>query len=264
MADILRQIVETKRIEVARALALQPLAQMVLHAKAQGAPRNFVAALVEKHKMGQAAVIAEIKKASPSKGLLRENYQPDAIAASYEQNGAACLSILTDHQYFQGSEQDLLKARAACHLPVLRKDFIIDDYQVYESRAFGADCILLIAAILDANQLQRLEQLAHSLQMAVLVEVHNGAELSVALSLTTPLIGINNRDLRSFVTDISTTFKLLPTIPKGKIVVTESGITSQGEVQKLRQAGVDTFLVGEAFMRAPDPGLALKELIGSA
>ncbi len=260
MTDILSQIVARKKTEIADARAGKSLAEMIAQAEAQTAPRNFIAALRQKHSKAQAAVIAEIKKASPSKGLLRENYDPASIARSYEEHGAACLSVLTDQDYFQGGAQHLVVARAACNLPVLRKDFIIEDYQVYESRAMGADCILLIAAILSAAEMQKLEKLAHRLNMAVLVEVHNAAELVPALDLTTPLIGINNRDLNTFITDINSTFKLAPQVPAGKIIVTESGIGSLSDVKTLRAAGIDTFLVGEAFMRAVDPGAALKAL----
>lgn len=260
MTDILSQIVAQKKTEIASARQGKPLADMIAQAEAQTAPRNFIAALRGKHREGAAAVIAEIKKASPSKGLLRENYEPASIARRYEEHGAACLSVLTDRDYFQGSPQHLIEARAACDLPVLRKDFIIDDYQVYESRAMGADCILLIAAILSVAEMHKLEELAHRLHMAVLVEVHNVTELVPALTLTTPLIGINNRDLNTFITDINTTFRLLPQVPVGKITVTESGISSFGDVKSLRTAGVNTFLVGEAFMRAADPGAALKAL----
>jgi len=208
----------------------------------------------------QSAVIAEIKKASPSKGVLRADFRPAEIAASYAQHGAACLSVLTDESFFQGSAAYLQQARNACALPVLRKDFMLDEYQIYQARAMGADAVLLIAAALDVTQMQAFEQLAHSLGMAVLVEVHNGLELDAALQLTTPLIGINNRDLRNFAVSLQTTFDLLPRIPVDKIVVTESGIVSAAEVKLMRSHQVHTFLVGEAFMRAADPGAALAEM----
>lgn len=264
MTDILSQIVARKKTEIASAREGKSLVDMVAQAEAQTAPRDFIAALRQKHSKGQAAVIAEIKKASPSKGLLRENYEPASIARTYEEHGAACLSVLTDQEFFQGNPQHLADARAACDLPVLRKDFIIDDYQVYASRAMGADCILLIAAILNAAEMQKLEKLAHRLNMAVLVEVHNASELASALTLSTPLIGVNNRDLNTFITDINTTFKLLSQVPAGKIIVTESGISNSDEVKTLEKAGVYTFLVGEALMRAANPGAALKALFHEA
>ena len=211
---------------------------------------------------GKAAVIAEVKKASPSKGVLRENFDPEQIARSYAAHGAACLSVLTDEQFFKGSPDYLKQARAASGLPVLRKDFMVDPYQIYEAREMGADCILLIVAALDDRRLSEFEQIAQSLGMAVLVEVHDAAELQRALPLQTPLLGINNRNLRTFETRLETTLDLLPQIPHDKLVVTESGILTRDDVQRMRGAGVHAFLVGEAFMRAEDPGVALGALFG--
>ncbi|MGH8704604.1 MAG: indole-3-glycerol phosphate synthase TrpC, partial [Burkholderiales bacterium] len=228
-----------------------------------GPPRDFVGALRARIAAGRPAVIAEIKKASPSRGLLRAEFDPARIARSYEAGGAACMSVLTDREHFQGAPEHLQAARAACALPALRKDFILDPYQVYEARALGADCILLIAAALAPGAMRELEGLARSLGMAVLVEVHDSAELQAALALETPLVGINNRDLRSFETRLETTLTLLPEIPADRVVVTESGIQSPAEVRRLRAAGVGAFLVGEAFMRAADPGGALKVLFAS-
>ena len=260
MSDILRRILATKRTEVAALRALMPLEAIEQRARAEPAPRDFAGALRAKLAAGQPAVIAEIKRASPSKGLLREHFDPAAIASSYAAAGAACLSVLTDREYFQGAAAHLAQARAACALPVLRKDFLVEPYQVFEARALGADCILLIAAALAPGDLRGLEQLAHGLGMAVLVEVHDAGELDAALQLKTPLLGINNRDLRTFETRLETTLGLLERVPKDKLVVTESGILAPGDVQRMRQAGVGAFLVGEAFMRAPDPGKALQAL----
>jgi len=229
---------------------------------AENAPktRDFVGSIRAKIAAGKAAVIAEIKKASPSKGVIRADFKPAEIAASYEQGGAACLSVLTDEQYFQGSAEYLKQARKACSLPVLRKDFMIDAYQVYEARAMGADCILLIAAAIDLAKMRELESVAHKLGMAVLVEVHNGEELDLALQLETPLLGINNRNLRTFDVTLDTTLGLLNRIPQGKIVVTESGIFTSQDVELMRKNNVHTFLVGEAFMRQSDPGLELSKV----
>jgi indole-3-glycerol phosphate synthase len=227
-----------------------------------GGQRDFVGALRAQMAAGRAAVIAEVKKASPSKGVLREHFVPAEIAASYERGGAACLSVLTDVQFFQGSADYLKQARAACALPVLRKDFMVDAYQVFEARAMGADCILLIAACLDDAQMADLEAQAMALGMAVLVEVHDGAELDRALRLKTPLVGINNRNLRTFEVTLDTTLGLLPRVPKDRLLVTESGILDAGDVKRMRDADVHAFLVGEAFMRAPDPGTALAALFG--
>lgn len=262
MSDILKKILATKAEEVAADSARLPLAEVRARAEAMPAPRDFVGAIRAKHAAGQSAVIAEIKKASPSKGLLRTDFDPAAIAASYAQHGAACLSVLTDEQYFQGHADYLQAARAACSLPVLRKDFMIDPYQVYAARAMGADCILLIVSALSLPQMQELEALALQLGMAVLVESHDGDELEQSLQLKTPLIGINNRNLRSFETSLTTTLDLLERIPAGRIVVTESGILAPADVTLMRQHQVSTFLVGEAFMRAADPGAALTSLFG--
>jgi len=260
MSDILKRILATKRTEVAQAKKGVPQREMESRAREAAAPRDFVAAMRSRMDSGKPAVIAEVKRASPSKGLLRADFDPAAIARSYEAAGAACLSVLTDHEYFQGAPEHLRAARAACALPVLRKDFIVDPYQVYEAREMGADCILLIAAALAREEMQSLEALAHSLGMAVLVEVHHGTELEAALTLSTPLIGINNRNLRTFETRLETTLGLLPRIPPGRIVVTESGILVSEDVTRMREAGVEAFLVGEAFMRAADPGQALRRL----
>ena len=222
--------------------------------------RDFVGAIRSKIAAGQPAVIAEIKKASPSKGVLRADFRPAEIAASYAKHGAACLSVLTDEQFFQGSVAYLQQARAACHLPVLRKDFMMDPYQIYQARAMGADAILLIAAALSLAEMQEFEALAHSLKMAVLVEVHDGAELDLALQLATPLIGINNRNLRTFEVSLQNTLDLLPHIPQERIVVTESGILKQEDVKLMRKNDVHAFLVGEAFMRAPDCGAELAKV----
>jgi indole-3-glycerol phosphate synthase len=260
MSDILNKILATKAEEIAAAQARLPLAEVQALAAQQAPARDFTAAIRSKIAAGKAAVIAEIKKASPSKGVIRADFKPAEIAASYEQGGAACLSVLTDEQYFQGSADYLKQARAACTLPVLRKDFMIDAYQVYEARAMGADCILLIAAALTLAQMQQLETVAHSLGMAVLVEVHNGEELAQALQLTTPLLGINNRNLRTFEVTLDTTLGLLGNIASDKIVVTESGIFSADDVKLMREHAVHTFLVGEAFMRQENPGAELAKV----
>ncbi len=257
MSDILNRILETKRTEVAAAIAAKPLAQLREEAHAASAPRDFAGSIHARITADKAAVIAEIKKASPSKGVIREDFRPAEIARSYERGGAACLSVLTDAPYFQGSADYLREARAACALPVLRKDFMIDPYQVYEARAMGADCILLIVAALDLAQMHVLEDLAHELGMAVLVETHDAAELELALQLDTPLIGINNRNLRTFEVSLQTTLDLLPKIPDDRCVVTESGIFTPEDVALMRSHDVHTFLVGEAFMRQPDPGAEL-------
>jgi len=260
MSDILNKIIATKTQEVAAAKAAKPLAVVQQEAATALVTRDFIGSIRAKIANNQAAVIAEIKKASPSKGVIRADFQPAAIAVSYEQGGAACLSVLTDVEYFQGSPEYLKQARAACNLAVLRKDFMIDAYQVYEARAMGADCILLIAAAIDLAKMRELETIAHSLGMAVLVEVHNGEELDLALQLETPLLGINNRNLRTFDVTLDTTLGLLARIPAHKIVVTESGIFTQADVALMRQNHVHTFLVGEAFMRQPEPGVELAKV----
>ncbi len=260
MDDILTKILASKRDEVAAAKAKLNLDEMKLLANNQPSARNFVSAIRKKIAAGQAAVIAEIKKASPSKGIIRADFKPAEIAKSYEAGGAACLSVLTDLEYFQGSAEYLKQARAACNLPVLRKDFMIDAYQVYEARAMEADCILLIAAAIDLEMMNSLESIAHELGMAVLVEVHNGEELDLALQLKTPLLGINNRNLRTFDVTLQTTLDLLPRIAKDKIIVTESGIFTRDDVALMRKNHVHTFLVGEAFMRQDDPGLELAKV----
>ena len=257
MSDILNKILAVKAQEIAAAKLQNPLAVMRLDALQAAPARDFVAAIRAKIAAGKPAVIAEIKKASPSKGVIRENFNPSEIAASYAEHGAACLSILTDEQFFQGSAAYLQQARAACELPVLRKDFIVDEYQIYQARAMGADAILLIAAALSLGEMTAFESLAQQLGMAVLVEVHNAPELAVALQLNTPLIGINNRNLRTFEVSLQTTLDLLASIPAGRIVVTESGIFTAADVQKMRAHQVQTFLVGEAFMRAENPGAEL-------
>ncbi|WP_336982748.1 MULTISPECIES: indole-3-glycerol phosphate synthase TrpC [unclassified Cedecea] len=256
MSDILSKIIAVKHEEIAAAKKAITLSQLAEQAAAQN-HRDFVAALRHKRDAGLAGVIAEVKKASPSKGLIRENFNPAEIAVSYQQGGAACLSVLTDEQFFQGSAAYLQQARAACDLPVLRKDFMIDPWQVVEARAMGADCILLIVSALEDGQMQELEAQAHELGMAVLVEVHDADELERSLRLTTPLIGVNNRNLRTFETTIETTISLLAQLPADRMVVTESGIATREHVVRLREANVNNFLVGEAFMRADEPGQEL-------
>ena len=262
MSDILKRIIDTKQIEVAAAMAGKPMTVLRDEAGNAPVPRDFVGAIRTKIAAGRPAVIAEIKKASPSKGVIREDFRPAAIAATYEAHGAACLSVLTDMQYFQGCPEYLQQARAACSLPVLRKDFMIDPYQVFEARVMGADCILLIVAALDLPRMRELEKLAHALGMAVLVEVHDGAELELALQLETPLVGINNRNLRTFEVTLETTLGLLARLPQDRIVVTESGIFTPDDVALMRRNNVNTFLVGEAFMRQPDPGVELARVFG--
>jgi indole-3-glycerol phosphate synthase len=262
MSDILNQIVAVKHEEIAAAIKRKPLAAMREDAESRVVTRDFVAALRKKIAAGKPAVIAEIKKASPSKGLLRADFIPADIAQSYAEYGAACLSVLTDKQFFQGDVDYLKQARASCSLPVLRKDFMVDAYQVYESRVMGADCILLIAACLDDQQMKDMEAQARSLDMAVLVEVHDAAELERALKLKTPLIGINNRNLKTFEVSLDTTMTLMGQVPADRILVTESGISTPADVRRLRDVKINAFLVGEAFMRAEDPGVALAELFG--
>lgn len=258
--DILRKILARKREEVAENAWLRPVAVLQKQAAAMPPARGFVSAIRTRIATGKPAVIAEIKKASPSKGLLRENFDPAAIARSYERHGATCLSVLTDRDFFQGDDTHLQQARAACSLPVLRKDFTIDPYQVYEARALGADCILLIVAALADDQLRELTVLAGKIGLDVLVEVHNASELERALTLNAPLIGINNRDLRTFEVRLETTLDLLGLIPKNRIVVTESGMHTPADVARMRQHEVNAFLVGEAFMKAEEPGDRLKRL----
>jgi indole-3-glycerol phosphate synthase len=266
MSDILNRILAVKAQEVAAAKAIKSLAQVRSEAESAAAARDFIGAIRAKISAGKSAVIAEIKKASPSKGVIRADFNPARIAESYEQHGAACLSVLTDEQFFQGCPDYLKEARAACELPVLRKDFMVDEYQIYQARAMGADAILLIAAALNLAQMREFEEVAQKLGMAVLVEVHNGEELDAALQLATPLIGVNNRNLRTFEVSLQTTLDLLPRISpspckKGegwgggnRIVVTESGIFTSADVALMRANQVNCFLVGEAFMRADNPG----------
>jgi len=258
--DILRRILATKASEIAAMKEVLPEATLAARARDAAPVRDFVGALRAKVAAGSAAVIAEIKKASPSRGVLRPIFDPPAIARRYEAAGAACLSVLTDRHYFQGAPEHLVAARAACTLPVLRKDFIVDEYQVAEARVLGADCILLIVAALEDERLAALEAAADALGMAVLIEVHDGAELDRALKLRSPLIGINNRNLRTFDVSLSTTLDLLPRVPGDRLVVTESGILTSADVRHMRTHGVNAFLVGEAFMRAADPGAALAAL----
>ena len=262
MSDILNKILATKKTEVAASKLAVSLDQLQAQAEAQGEPRDFVGSIHKKIMANKAAVIAEIKKASPSKGVIREDFKPAEIAKSYEKAGAACLSVLTDEQYFQGSAAYLKQARSACKLPVLRKDFIIDEYQVFEARAMGADCILLIVAALELAQMQKLEALANELGMAVLVEVHDADELAFALQLDTPLIGINNRNLRTFEVSLQTTLDLLKIMPEDRFVVTESGIFTPDDVKLMMDNQVQGFLVGEAFMRQDDPGAELARVFG--
>lgn len=266
MSDILKKILDVKADEIAQAKKYRDLASLRRDVEsdieARRALRGFEANLRAKIAAGSAAVIAEVKKASPSKGVLREDFRPADVAASYAEHGAACLSVLTDEKFFQGAPDYLVQARAACVLPALRKDFMIDLYQVYQARAWGADCILLIVAALDAGLMAELEACAHELGMGVLVEVHDSEELDAALKLNTCMLGINNRNLRTFETLLQTTIGLLPRIPQDKLVITESGILTPDDVQQMRDANVHAFLVGEAFMRAPEPGIELARLFG--
>jgi indole-3-glycerol phosphate synthase len=262
MTDILDKIVAVKHQEVAAAKKRKSLEAMRFDAESRVLTRDFVGALRAKIAAGLPAVIAEVKKASPSKGVLRADFIPADIAQSYAEYGAACLSVLTDQQFFQGEIDFLKQARASCQLPVLRKDFMVDAYQIYESRAMGADCILLIAACLTDAQMKEFEAIARSLDMAVLVEVHDGEELDRALLLKTPLIGINNRNLKTFEVSLATTLSLKARVPADRLLVTESGIISRDDVLRMGAAGVNAFLVGEAFMRAPEPGEALEKLFG--
>lgn len=258
--NVLDEIVRNKHTEVAARRIDVPLATLEQRARQASPVRDFAGALLRRVDSGDPAVIAECKKASPSKGLIREHYDPRAIAQSYAAGGASCLSVLTDERYFQGHDDHLVAARSACELPVIRKDFVVDPYQVFEARALGADCILLIVACLEDAILQELAELATKLNMDVLLEVHDRTELERALRLRMPLIGVNNRDLKRFVTDIATTLGLLRDIPDDRLVITESGIHTRADVDRLRANRVNAFLVGEAFMRAPDPGAMLQEL----
>lgn len=260
MTDILARILETKKAEVATARQMRSEADILREAKSRKDLRGFLQALENQVAQGKPGVIAEIKRASPSKGVIRENFNPVEIATSYAAHGAACLSVLTDVQFFQGSSDYLRQARAACSLPVLRKDFMVDPYQIINARALGADCVLLIVAALSPQQLREFEGIAIELGMDVLVEVHDRAELDIALELETPMVGINNRNLRTFETSLQTTLDLLPHIPDEKMVITESGILAPDDVALMRDNNVNVFLVGEAFMRAPEPGQALRDL----
>jgi indole-3-glycerol phosphate synthase len=262
MSDILQQIVEVKHQEVAAAKKRKSFEAMRADAESRVLTRDFVGALRARIAAGKPAVIAEIKKASPSKGVIREDFIPADIAQSYAEHGAACLSVLTDKEFFQGSVDFLKQARASCQLPVLRKDFMVDAYQIYESRAMGADCVLLIAACLDDAHMKELEAIAMGLDMAVLVEVHDGAELERALRLKTPLVGINNRNLKTFEVSLDTTLSLRRDVPADRLLITESGIQTRDDVLRMGAAGVNAFLVGEAFMRVPEPGEALAALFG--
>lgn len=260
MSDILDRILAVKREEIETARRRKPLEALRVEAASAPAARDFAGAMRRTVTAGKPAVIAEIKKASPSKGVLREDFDPAQIAQSYARHGATCLSVLTDQQFFQGRSEYLAQARASSGLPGLRKDFLIDPYQIYEARALGADAVLLIVAALDPTRMQELEAIAHDLGMAVLVEIHDAGELDAALRLRTPLLGINNRNLRTFDTRLETTLSLLPAIPSDRLVITESGIASPADVALMRARGVHAFLVGEAFMRAIDPGVELARL----
>ena len=264
MSDILNEIVAVKRTELASALERRSLALMRADAESRILTRDFEGTVRQRIDAGRNAVIAEIKKASPSKGVIRADFEPADIAQTYAEHGAACLSVLTDQRFFQGSVDYLKQARASCQLPVLRKDFLIDPYQVYESRVMGADAILLIAACLDDAQMRDMEAIARDLFMAVLVEVHDAAELERALRLKTALVGINNRNLRSFEVSLDTTIGLKASVPQDKMVITESGIAERADVERMNAAGIHGFLIGEAFMRAPDPGVAMASLMAPA
>jgi indole-3-glycerol phosphate synthase len=257
---ILKKILARKQEEIAERSAQVTIPQLIEQAKSASAPRGFAAAIAAKIAAGYSGVIAEIKKASPSKGVIREDFDPAAIAESYEKGGACCLSVLTDVDFFQGADEYLKMARSASALPVIRKDFIIDEYQIYEARAMGADCILLIVSALSEQQLNQLHEVARSLGMDVLIEVHDEAELDIALKLDNPMVGINNRNLHSFEVSLENTYQLLSKIPADKIVITESGIHSPADVAAMRQHNVNAFLVGEAFMRSEEPGKRLAEM----
>jgi indole-3-glycerol phosphate synthase len=260
MTNILQKIVNAKRNEILAAQADCSLSDLCRQARAAPQPRDFLAAIRTAVGSGNAAVIAEVKKASPSKGILREDFDPATIAQSYEIGGATCLSVLTDADFFMGSPGILKAARAACKIPVLRKDFVIDEYQVWESRAMGADCILLIVSILSDSHMRRFEKLAIDLGMAVLVEAHDDEELQRALALETPLIGINNRNLTTFEVSLDISLSLSKAVPKDRVIVTESGISTKDDIERMRASGINAFLVGETFMRAQDPGAALHKL----
>jgi indole-3-glycerol phosphate synthase len=260
MANILDTIIATKFEEIKQSQKIKSLEQLKDEVKIASHPRGFIKAIEAQLSKNKAAVIAEIKKASPSKGVIRENFNPKEIAISYEKGGATCLSVLTDQKYFQGHDDYLKEARAVCSLPVLRKDFMVDTYQIYEARAMGADCILLIVAALSLDLMQELEEITHSLGMNILVEVHNQEELDLALQLKTPLLGINNRNLKTFDVSLDTTFDLIKNISADKIIVTESGILTSNDVKLMQDHHVNTFLIGEAFMRESDPGTSLKNL----
>jgi indole-3-glycerol phosphate synthase len=259
-SNILNKILDTKREEIRLTSGYRPLSELEVEAQSAPSVRDFEVAIRSKIAAGQSAVIAEVKKASPSKGVIREHFDPIDIAQSYERHGAACLSVLTDRDYFMGAAEYLVAARSATQIPVLRKDFIIDPYQIYEARCMGADCILLIVAALEQSQMENLERVAMQLGMSVLVEAHSREEFERATRLQTTLIGVNNRDLRSFETSLQTTLSLLADLPSGRILITESGIHRREDVVLMRDRGVNAFLVGEAFMRQQDPGLALKSL----
>ena len=260
MANILDTIIASKFEEIKESQKIKSLNQLKDEVKSASQPRGFIKAIESQLSKNKAAVIAEIKKASPSKGVIRENFNPKEIAISYEKGGATCLSVLTDEKYFQGHANFLKEAKAACSLPILRKDFMVDPYQIYEARAMGADCILLIVAALPLDLMQELEEMAHTLGMNVLVEVHNQEELDLALQLKTRLLGINNRNLKTFDVSLNTTFDLLKHINADKIIVTESGIFTSNDVKLMQDHHVNTFLIGEAFMRESDPGHSLKTL----
>ena len=260
MANILDTIIATKFEEIQESQKIKSLNQLKDEVKSASQPRGFVKAIETQLSKNKAAVIAEIKKASPSKGVIRENFNPQEIAISYEKGGATCLSVLTDQKYFQGHTNYLKEARAACSLPVLRKDFMVDPYQIYEARMMGADCILLIVAALSFDLMKELEAMAHALDIDVLVEVHNQAELDLALQLKTPLLGINNRNLKTFEVSLQTTFDLIKNVSVDKVIVTESGIFTPMDIKIMQDHHVNTFLIGEAFMRESDPGESLKTL----
>jgi indole-3-glycerol phosphate synthase len=260
MADILSEIIQTKRDEVAKASAVYSLSDLEQQILGAPEPRGFERAIVNRAERGQTAVIAEIKKASPSKGVIREDFDPVEIARSYESHGATCLSVLTDRDYFHGSPDFLVAARSATTLPTLRKDFMVDPYQIYEARCMGADCILLIVAALGQQQMLELADTAASVGLDILVESHSQEELTRALEVKTTLIGINNRNLKTFETSLNVTLDLLSEIPAGRTVITESGIHTDQDVLRMKEAGVRSFLIGEAFMRQIDPGVALSTL----